>query len=71
MSENDGRTMTTPAAQPQDVTGGGVPYAEEGECECEFCSPEPEPIPAPWERTGDDEHDLRPLSMSGPEQQAE
>lgn len=37
------------------------------ECECEFCSPEPEPIPAPWERTGVEEHALRPLPVSDEE----
>lgn len=35
-------------------------------CDCEFCSPEPEPIPAPWERTGDDAHDVPP-SLPEPE----
>ncbi|HZP53391.1 hypothetical protein [Actinocrinis sp.] len=62
MNDERGRT-TTHASQ------AGPGYAADGgaaaqDCECEFCSPEPEPIPAPWERNGDPEHDLRPLSMS-------
>jgi hypothetical protein len=63
MNDESGR-MTTHASQvgPDDDAGGD---ASRG-CECEFCSPEPEPIPAPWERNGDPEHDLRPLSMSAP-----
>jgi hypothetical protein len=61
MDDESGR-MTTHASQagPDYAAGGGAPR----DCECEFCSPEPEPIPAPWERNGDPEHDLRPLSMS-------
>lgn len=62
MNDESSRTMATdyPQAGPAYAAKSDAPQ----DCECEFCSPEPEPIPAPWERNGDPEHDLRPLSMS-------
>ena len=69
MNDDSGRTRPHASqAGPEYAADGGAPQ----DCECEFCSPEPEPIPAPWERNGDPEHDLRPLSMPAePAQPAE
>jgi hypothetical protein len=59
MNDESGRPHASQAGPGYTADGGAAAQ----DCECEFCSPEPEPIPAPWERTGDPEHDLRPLSM--------
>ena len=67
MNDDSSRAMTTGDRAPQAEPGYPADGYAPQECECEFCSPEPEPIPAPWERTGDEERDLRPLPMSAEE----